>query len=122
MITQNTFAIIQNTFAAVAVACLALSPLVAQAAPTMPLVPTLRVIQGNADAARANAGIYQWKRVNLEVDRIVAAEHALEAAGTADAALRAAVLSLRSARQAHDPDATVHAAGTVSAFCASALR
>jgi hypothetical protein len=114
--------IIQNTFAAAAVACLALSPLVAQAAPAGSPVPTLRVILGNADAARANAGIYQWKRVNVEVDRIAAAEHTLESAGAADAALRTAVLSLRSARQAHDSDATAHAATTVSTLCASMLR
>ena len=110
--------IIRNTFAAATVLCLALSPLVAQAAPAMPTA-TLRVIEGNADAARANAHIYQWKRVNVEVDRIVAEEHALESAGTADASLRSAVLSLRSARQAHDSDATVRAAAAVSALCRS---
>jgi len=120
MIIQNM--IFQNTFAAAALACLAFSPLIAQAAPGMPPALNLRVIQGNADAARVNAGIYQWKRVNVEVDRIAAAEHALEAAGTADAVLRTAVLSLRSARQAHDSDATIRAATAVSALCAAALR
>ena len=113
---------IQNTFAAAAAVCFVFSPLVAQAAPLLPAAPALYVIQGNADAARINARNYQWKRVNVEVDRIAAAEHALEAMGTDDASLRAAVLSLRSARQAHDSEATVQAAAAVSALCTSLAR
>lgn len=111
--------LIRNT---VALICLALSPLTAQATPPSPSIPTLRAIQGNADAARANARIYQWKRVNVEVDRIVADEHALESVGVADASLRTAVLALRSARQDHNSAATMHAASEVSDLCASLAR
>jgi hypothetical protein len=114
--------IVRNIFSAAIAACLVLGPLAAQAAPTLSPAPTLRAIQGNADAARANARISQWKRVNLEVDRIVADEHALESEGSADAALRTAVLALRSARQDHNSAATMHAASEVSALCASLAR
>ena len=34
---------------------------------------SVRVIRENAELVDHNAGIYQWRRVNLEVDRIVAA-------------------------------------------------
>ncbi len=113
---------IRDTITLAALACLTLSPLVAQAAPAAAEAATLRSIQGNADAARANAHIAQWKRVNIEVDRIAQDEHTLEAAGVADTALRAAVLALRSARQAHDGGMTERTAATVSALCASITR
>ncbi|MGI4788175.1 MAG: hypothetical protein ACRYFS_04925 [Janthinobacterium lividum] len=91
-------------------------------------VGTIRTIQTNAEAAHANAANYQWRRVNLEVDRIVAAEHSLEETLANDPvpapaeALRRAVLDLRSARLAHDPNRTQAAADQVTTQCALLLR
>jgi hypothetical protein len=72
---------------------------------------SLHRIEANARAARDNAAIYQWKRVNYEVDRIVAAEHAVEKVLASDAgqkervaALHEAVGELRKARLNHDVD------------------
>ncbi len=91
-------------------------------------VATIRTIQTNAEAAYANAANYQWQRVNLEVDRIIAAEHALEISRTNDpvpapaTALRRAVLDLRSARLARDPKRLQAAADQAAAQCALLLR
>jgi hypothetical protein len=87
----------------------------------------LQQIAANAGAAGANAHIYQWRRVNLEVDRIDADEHALEIAGVAGDAnqalmLRQAVLNLRSARQEHDTTAVQESAAQVITACESLLN
>ena len=118
----------QSLFAGmILLAGLTLTP--AHAAPAQAGLPlgTIRTIQDNAQAARDNAGIYQWRRVTLEVERIVAAERSLEQAlpkGNAPApatALRQAVLELRSARFDHDVKRTQAAAAQVSAQCALLL-
>jgi hypothetical protein len=78
----------------------------------------LQQIAANASAASSNAHIYQWKRVNTEVDRIDTDEHALEVAGvTGDANLvsnlRQAVLNLRNGRQERNIDKIQAAAADV---------
>jgi Xaa-Pro aminopeptidase len=66
----------------------------------------LRAIVANAADMRANAGIYQWHRMNSDLTRIVAAERSLnhtEAAtlpGLSD--VDATTQSLRAAWTAHD--------------------
>lgn len=90
---------------------------VAQA--TNSAVPTaaLRAIRENVQAVQHNAEIYQWMRVNLEVDRIIAAAHKVEKALVADTsqreqaeALGQAIRDLRSGRLNHNPDRIVAAA------------
>ncbi len=106
-----------SLFAAVALSGLALAPL---SQPQAALPASLLTIQANAQAAKGNAAHYQWKRVNWEVDRIIAAEHQWEQTQTSEASagLRAAVLSLRTARASHDSLDAVKAAQEVSAQCA----
>ncbi|HLK59297.1 MAG TPA: hypothetical protein VKU00_22245 [Chthonomonadaceae bacterium] len=71
----------------------------------------VHTIQVNADAVVHNAHIYQWERVNLEVDRIVAAEKQVQKALTSDSThaaeakeLSQTVKELRSARLNRDVD------------------
>lgn len=82
-----------------------------QAAPKSLPVPALQAITRNARAAEEDARIYQWARVNREVDRIAADANKVEKALVSDpafakrlAAFQQAVSALRSARLAHDVD------------------
>lgn len=64
---------------------------------------SVRVIRENAELVDHNAGIYQWKRVNLEVDRIVAAAKEVQKHSDAGMTAKATVLTqmvseLRAAR------------------------
>jgi hypothetical protein len=82
----------------------------------------LQQVAANANAAISNAHIYQWKRVNVEVNRIDADEHSLEVVGvggdqSAASTLRQSVLSLRSARQSRDVVKIQTAAQQVIAAC-----
>ncbi len=91
-------------------------------------IRALQAIQTNARDAGRNAAIYQWKRVNLEVDRIVSDEHKVQRALAADSALasqaealHAAVSDLRSARLNHDVDRIVAATAKLSAVTTDLL-
>lgn len=124
---------ISSLFVGAALLACAAFPLTTAAAPAATSAPqaalplgTIRTIQINAAAAHDNAGIYQWRRVNLEVERIAASEHALEQSSAATAApaqaLRQAVLELRSAWFDHDKARTQAAADQITAQCALLLR
>src|SRR5579871_2453066 len=54
--------------------------------PSLP-IKTLHAIQENVQAAQQNAHIYQWVRVNQEVDRVVADAHKVEKALAGNSAL-----------------------------------
>jgi hypothetical protein len=78
---------------------------------------SLHRIEENARDARENAAIYQWKRVNFEVDRIVSAEKAVEKAlgGKGVNTLHDAVSALRKARLDRNADAVKSSADSVMA-------
>src|SRR5437868_4641902 len=91
-------------------------------------IKALQAIQSNAQEARRNAAIYQWKRVNREVDRIVADERKVQSALASDSsltkqaeALHKAVSDLRSARLDHDVDRIAAATEKLSAVTAELL-
>lgn len=80
----------------------------------------IHIIQTNAADARANAKIYQWKRVNREVDRLVAAARGVQKALGSDSkadTLKQAVTELRHARLDRDVDRVVDAADKLLALC-----
>lgn len=115
------------------VALIAAAPLSsahAQAAAKSALpVAALRSIRENAEAAQQNANIYQWARVNREVDRVVADARKVQKALSADSALAKqgqefadAVSALRSARLAHSPERIAAAADKLAALCESLLK
>src|SRR5438132_1295536 len=64
---------------------------------TAPSNPVLRAIRQNAADASENAAIYQWKRVNREVDRIVVDARRAAKAFAADASKADQVEALRKA-------------------------
>jgi hypothetical protein len=81
--------------------------------PGLPL-RAVRTIEENARAVKHNASIYQWDRVNWEVDRMVAAHRQLHKALGADKSraeqtkiLEQHIRELRSARLARDVDRLV---------------
>jgi hypothetical protein len=89
----------------------------------------LHSIKENSEAAQQNAHIYQWARVNREVDRVVAAASKLEKALSANSNLAKqaselgeAVRALRSGRLAHDPERIAGAAQKLSALCDDLLK
>ena len=73
----------------------------------------VRDIQENAAATASNATIYQWKRVNLEVDRIVADFRKLPTIQQSEE-LKQTVQELRSARTNRNRDHVVAAAQRLS--------
>lgn len=104
------------------------SVVLAKASPNVKVVGPLNTIRVNAKDASDNAGIYQWMRVNREVDRIVADARKVEKvlisdAASADAlkALQKSVRELRSARLAHDVNRIQAAAHQVADACDSLL-
>lgn len=89
-------------------------------------VGLLRALRQNAADAAENARIYQWKRVNREVDRIAADAHKVSSSPSADVirhgeALQRAVRDLRSARFHRDADAVVEASRRVISECDALL-
>ncbi len=99
----------------------------AKASPVAPsaIGPVVSAISSNAEAARANASIYQWVRVNREVDRMVAQQAALTNFNSTDNQVSAVVSSiqtdiaaLRNARLDHDVARIAAAAGLIIADCA----
>jgi hypothetical protein len=75
----------------------------------------LRALRQNAMDAADNASIYQWKRVNREVDRITADAHKLSTLSSPSVTqqsqdLQQAVRDLRSARLRHRVEQIVEAA------------
>lgn len=86
----------------------------------------LRAIRANAAEASENAAIYQWMRVNREVDRVVSDAHKVEKALSAESAqlasLQQAVRALRSARLAHDVARIQEAAQQVTASCDALMK
>ena len=101
--TQIAFALILGLVAATT------GSLQAQPANPAAVRTALHRIEENAQAARDNATLYQWKRVNNEVDRLVAAEKSVEKALSAETAqkesvtaLQEAVRELRQGRLNHD--------------------
>lgn len=88
----------------------------------------IRAMHANAEEASSNAGIYQWMRVNREVDRIVADMRKVDKALASDAAsatsvktLQQSVRELRSARLAHDVNRIQAAAHQIADTCDSLL-
>lgn len=82
---------------------------------------TLHTIGANAVAAAGNARICQWRRVNLEVDRVAAADNSLQSELAGDSVRQAdlgrlhdAVISLRAARVDRDVERTRAAASKVA--------
>ncbi len=68
---------------------------------------TVQILRENATAVSHSADIYQWDRVNTEVDRIVAAQKALHrqlAGAPQSSAIDSAIHDMRSARLNHDVD------------------
>lgn len=100
-------------------------PVAAQPANELSKIASLaREMDENAAAASRNAEIYQWVRVNHEVDRVVAGEHRLaqllpanKSASATAQALPIAVQELRAARLARDPARTRIAAKHVIEAC-----
>ncbi len=90
---------------------------------SVPMGP-VHTILDNATEVKHNASIYQWVRVNREVDRIVAAEGKLMKSLDAKnaASLKDAVKSLRSARLAHDSDKCVDAASSLVTIMNSIVK
>ncbi len=96
-----------------------------QAAKSVPSVAALRSIRVNAEDAGKNAAIYQWMRVNREVDRVVASERTVTKASASNASvqsLQSAVRALRTARLAHDVAGIQQAAQQVVAACDALLK
>jgi 23S rRNA G2445 N2-methylase RlmL len=93
----------------------------AQAAPkTNGTKVAISAIRENALAVQQNAAIYQWKRVNLEVDRIASVDIKIQATMGSDTdaiALNTAIHSLRKARLDHNSEAAVDAAKSVAEIC-----
>lgn len=132
---EDIFMRIRMTVLAIALAS-SLCPLASHAAivegSALPerTVQSLRFIQANADVAGSNARDRQWRRVNREVDRIVARANSLATGGGAAAALspeqaaalRDAVAALRSARAARDAERVRTAAEKLSSLCADLLH
>jgi len=95
--------------------------------PSLP-IKTLHAIQENVQAAQQNAHIYQWVRVNQEVDRVVADAHKVEKALAGNSALAQqgtelseAVKALRSARLANNVEGIAAAAQKLNAVCNTLL-
>lgn len=91
-------------------------------------VRAIRTIKENSDAVQHNAAIYQWERVNLEVDRIAAAARPVRKALEGDSAnkdslatFNAAVTEVRHARLAHEVDRLVDAAQKLSSLAEGLL-
>ncbi len=84
----------------------------------------LRRIQANATWLRHDASIYQWERVDNEVDRIVAAARSLQKGlGSGDAAtLSEAVHALRSAGLSRDVAGLSSAAEKLSSLSSDLLK
>ena len=84
----------------------------------------LRALHANAVEAGENAGIYQWARVNREVDRIVADAGGVEKALGAESAqaLQKAVRELRAGRLNHDAARTREAARQVAELAELLLK
>ena len=83
----------------------------------------VRRIEENARAVKHNASIYQWERVDDEVDRIVAAERKVHKALSGDASKRdladtlgRTVHDLRKARLDRDADRSVQASEKLTAL------
>jgi hypothetical protein len=94
-----------------------------------PVIAALNIIRSNAREASENAGVYQWVRVNREVDRIVARERALRREfGTtsekaaAFQALQQAITQLRSGRLNHNIEQIQQASEQIIAQCEALLK
>ena len=86
----------------------------------------LRAMRKNALDAAANAGIYQWKRVNREVDRIAADADKIAAQSPPvvmpeGRELQQATRELRSARLQRNPEHIVRAAQRIVSLCDALL-
>jgi hypothetical protein len=78
----------------------------------------------NCEAVRHDAAIYQWARVNRQVDRIVADHKRVQSGLAADkaAALQSAIDELRAARLARDPQRLNAAAQNVDKLVAELTK
>lgn len=76
-------------------------------------------IRENALEAKHNAGIYQWQRVNREVDRIVADARRLEKLSkeNENKEWKEALQSLRAARLHHNSQGLIEAADRLVSLC-----